>query len=120
MKGKRPEMDQTLTKLLNLPDTVVQSFEQTPEGLLLHICLGREQAVCPRCLKWTPLSRPKIGQDKQSRTFPHPLWAPILPRHRSAPAQASGTPKPGAADHDCRTRNNLPGLSPALAHSGTL
>ena len=42
-------MDQTLTKLLNLPDTIVQSFEQIPEGLLLHLCFSREQAVCPRC-----------------------------------------------------------------------
>ncbi len=42
-------MNETLTRLLNLPDTVVQSFQQTPEGLLLSIRMDRESAMCPGC-----------------------------------------------------------------------
>jgi len=46
-------MNETLTKLLNLPDTVVQSFEQTPEGLVLSIRMDRESVLCPRCQQST-------------------------------------------------------------------
>jgi transposase len=46
-------MNETLTKLLNLPDTVVQSFEQTPEGLVLSIRMDKESVLCPRCQQST-------------------------------------------------------------------
>ena len=50
---KRPKMNHTLTKLLNLPDTVVESFDETAEGLRLCVRIDRESALCPRCKQST-------------------------------------------------------------------
>ena len=62
---RRIAMKYTLQQ--TLPDTLDYLVTLSREGIQPEEAKGRLR------LKWTPLSRPKIGQDKRSRTFSHPL-----------------------------------------------
>jgi hypothetical protein len=71
-------------------------------------------------IKWPPLSRPQIGQIKQSVTSLHlPSSSATLLVPQSAPGLASGTPMPDEATRDCRTRSSRIVLPQALALSCT-